>query len=154
MSRFGLFSIECGSFAVPFLQIQKVLQGTPLYHLPRMPGAVVAVLVVDEQVIPLIDIGSLFGGESQSFTEQDYQLLVNTDCGVIALATETCGRIVEQQKGQVIAQDAKEKIAGITGQFIYQKKNYKILDINFLAIEMTQGYWRNQPDKGGARRHQ
>jgi len=45
-------------------------------------------------------------------------------------------------------------MTGVTGQYIYQDKVYKVLDINYLAIEMTQVYWQNQPDTGGARRHQ
>lgn len=154
MSRLGLFNVGTVGFAIPFPQIEKILQGVPLYRLPRLPGAIVAVLVVDEQLVPLIDIGSLLGGGLESSAERGYQLLLKTDCGMVAIAAESCGRIVAQQKGQIVAQDVKEKTAGITGQFIYQNDNYKILDIDFLAIEMTQVYWQNQPDMGGARRHQ
>ena len=154
MSRFGLFDVESVGFAIPLPQIEKILQGAELFQLPRLPGAVIAVLVVAEQLIPLLDPGPLLGVGPQPQDSQGYQVLVDSDYGLVALMADSSGRIVPEQKGQIVPLSTEERAGGIAGQYVYQDKKYKILDINFLAIEMTQVYWQNQPDDtGGARRH-
>lgn len=45
MNRFGLFQIGALGFAVSLQQIQKILQNSKSYTLPRLPGGVSAVLV-------------------------------------------------------------------------------------------------------------
>ncbi len=155
MNRFGLFDVGSIGFAIPLSQIGKILQGAELHQLPRLPGAVVAVLVAGEQLVPLLDVGPLLGREPQSLHSQGYQILVDSEYGMVALMADSGGRIVSEQKGRLVPLSSKEKMTGVTGQYIYQDKEYKILDINYLAIEMTQVYWQNQPDTtGGARRHQ
>jgi chemotaxis signal transduction protein len=154
MNRFGLFDVESIGFAIPLVQIEKILQGAKLHQLPRLPGAVVAVLVVGEQLVPLLDAGPLLGGDSQPLHSHGYQILVDSEYGMVALMADSGGRIVSEQKGRLVPLSSREKMTGVTGQYIYQDKVYKVLDINYLAIEMTQVYWQNQPDTGGARRHQ
>ena len=154
MKRYGLFRIGKLNFAILLLHIQKILQGSKGYILPRFPRTVSAVLVDDGQLIPLLDLGQLFGEHSQAERPiGSYQVLVESEYGIVALPADLTGRIVAENKG-VLATIAKEdKDFGTVGRFIYQSEEYKILDINFLAIEMTQGFWQNQLDTGGARRH-
>lgn len=155
MKRFGLFRVGELGFAIPLSQIQKILQGSKGYRLPRLPGAVSAVLVDDGQLIPLFDLGQRLGdGTPLEQSMQGYQVLVESEYGTVALPADLTGRIVTEQKGQLVAVAAEEKDYGTVGQFVYQDEEYIILDIDFLAIEMTQGGWHNQPDTGGARRHQ
>ncbi|MDX2479544.1 MAG: chemotaxis protein CheW [Desulfuromusa sp.] len=155
MRRFGLFKIGKLGFAIPLLQIQKILQGSKSYLLPRLPGAVSAVLVDDGQLIPLLNVGQILGEGSQwEQPGQSYQVFVESEHGTVALPADLTGRIVAEQKGTLSTMTAKEKDFGTLGKFVYHGEEYNILDINFLAIEMTQGFWQNKPDTGGARRHQ
>ena len=154
MNSFGLFKVGMVGIAVPLAQIQKILQGAQGHQLPRLPGAVVAVLVEDGKLVPLIDIGTLLSVESRPLLLQGYQVLLESEYGTVALLADSGGRIVAEQKGRIVSLTAKDKTAGIIGHFVYKSEKFKILDINFLAIEMTQVYWQNQPDTGGARRHQ
>jgi len=155
MRRFGLFRIGKLGFAISLLQIQKILQGSKCYILPRLPGAVAAVLVDDGQLVPLLDLGQMLGEDSHwEQPKQSYQVLVESEYGTVALLADLTGRIVAEQKGSLSTITVKEKDCGTIGKFVYQGEEYNILDINFLAIEMTQGFWQNKPDTGGARRHQ
>ena len=155
MKRFGLFRLGELGFAISLLLIQKILQGSKSYMLPRLPGAVSAVLVDAGQLVPLLDLEKILGeGAQREQSMQGYQVLVESEYGTIALPADLTGRIVTEQKGQLLTLAAKEKNVGTVGKFIYKSEEYNVLDINFLAIEMTQGFWRNQPDTGGARRHQ
>ncbi|WP_321372281.1 chemotaxis protein CheW [uncultured Desulfuromusa sp.] len=156
MKRFGLFQLGTLNYALSLLQIQKILQGSESYKLPRLPGAVSAVLVDDNRLIPLLDLGWILKESfQQEVAQQGYQVLVDSEYGTIALPADMTGRIVAEQKG--ILSDGtmtKEKEFGAVGKFVYQNVEYNVLDINFLAIEMTQGFWQSRSDTGGARRHQ
>lgn len=155
MKRFGLFRIGKLSYAISLLQIQKILQGSKGYILPRLPETVAAVLVDEGQLIPLLDLTKISGGGAEwEQSEQEYQVFVESEYGTVALPADLTGRIVAEQKGLQSTITAKEKNNGTIGKFVYQSEEYNILDINFLAIEMTQGFWQNRPDTCGARRHQ
>ncbi|MCW8859499.1 MAG: chemotaxis protein CheW [Deltaproteobacteria bacterium] len=153
MKRFGLFQLGTLDFALSLQQIQKVIQDSKLYQLPRLPLAVAAVLVDNDRLVPLLDLSLLFGGGSTTGTKTlRYQILVESEYGTVALPAELTGKIVAEKKG-TLSTEASPKEAWVIGEFDYQNTKYKILDINFLAIEMTQNFWRNKPDTSGARRH-
>ncbi len=155
MSRFGLFWIEGFGFAIALEQIKKILQNSKVYKLPHLPGTVSAVLVDAGQLIPLLDLSQLVGaGPQLGQVTQGYQVLVESEYGTVALPADLTGKIVAQQKGELSAFVEQGANFGAVGKFIYQSEEYNILDINILAIEMTQGFWQKQPDTGGARRHQ
>jgi len=154
MNRFGLFRIRNAGFAIPLAQILRILEGAEEYQLPRLPGAVSAVLVDEGRLIPLIDLGGALGVGTDCPIGCGYQVLVESEHGVIALAADSSGRIVAEKKGQILPLPPKEQVIGVVGRFSYLDDVYNILNIDFLAIEMTQAYWQNQSDTGGARRHQ
>ena len=155
MIRFGLFRIGGFGFAVALEQIEKILQNPKSYRLPHLPKGVAAVLVDSEQLVPLLDLSQLFGTEDRLVNgTQGYQILIESEYGTIALPADLTGKIVTEDKGELSATDEQKKNLGIVGTFIYQNEEYNLLDINFLAIEMTQDFWQNQLTTGGARRHQ
>lgn len=143
MNRFGLFRAGGLDYAISLMQIQKITQDGKVYSLPRLPRAVLAVLVDNDQLIPLLNLGLLFGEKAYSLKQSSgYQVLVESEYGIVALPADLSGRIVTAKQGTLsIGASAKE--AWIIGEFSYQNTKYKILDINFLAIEMTQDFWRN-----------
>ena len=155
MMRYGLFRIGTLKYAISLLQIQKILQGSKGYILPRLPGGVSAVLIDDGELVPLLDLGRMLGVDPQrELAKQSYQVLVDSEYGTVALPADLTGRIVTEQKGTLPKVTAKEKDFGTVGKFVYQCEEYNVLDINFLAIEMTQGFGQSQSDSGGAGRHQ
>jgi len=153
--RYGLFKIGPLNYAISLLQIQKILQGSKGYILPRLPRAVSAVISVGGELIPLLDLGRMLGGSHQEeVTAQNYQVLVDSEYGAVALPADSTARIVSEQKGTLLTDTVKEKVLGTVGKFVYRSYEYNVLDINFLAIEMTQGFWQSHSDSGGAGRHQ
>lgn len=143
MSRFGLFRTGQLDYAISLLQIQKINQDSKAYILPCLPRAVAAVLVDNDQLIPLLNLGCLFGGVEHSTKQSSgYQILVESEYGVVAIPAELSGKIVTDKQA-ILSTETGSKEAWIIGELSYQNKKYKILDINFLAIEMTQDSWRN-----------
>ena len=155
MKRLGLFQTGNFGYAISLSQILKILQSSKGYQLPRLPATVSAVLVDDGQLVPLLDLEQMLGeGTQAEQLVKGYQVLVESDYGTVALPADLTGRIITTQKGEQLPLAEKKKDFGIVSKFIYQNEEYHILDINFLAIEMTQFFWQRQPDTGGARRHQ
>ena len=153
--RYGLFRVGILNYAISLQQIQKILQGSRGYILPRFPGAVSAVIVDDGELIPLLDLGRMFGEKLEKvLTSKSYQVLVDSEYGTVALPADSTARIVSEHKGVLSKGTAKERVLGTVAKFVYLSEEYNILDINFLAIEMTQGFWQSHSDSGGAGRHQ
>lgn len=153
MKRFGLFQLGRFNFAITLLQLRKIVQDAATYPLPRLPQSVSAVLIDEGQLVPLLNLELFFGAEAQ--TEQmtsGYQVLVESEYGTVALPADLNGKIVAEKRG-VIVNEGNSKEAWVVGEFNFQNIDYKILDINFLAIEMTQNFWLNQSDSRGVRRH-
>ena len=137
MTRYGLFGLGLEGYAVPLLQLRKIVYQVTGYLLPRLPAAVSEVLVDEGRLVPLLSLPFLTpDGGSASRTAQ-YKVFVESEAGVVAFPADmTCG-IVAENKG-VLLFPVEERVPGIVGTFKAQGKEFKILDIDFLAIEMTQ----------------
>lgn len=156
MKRLGLFQIGEIRFAVLLSQILKILQDTTGYWLPHLPRAVSAVLVDNDQLVPVLNLEQLLlgKGDQSGSPISGYQVLVGTELGTVALPADFVGQIVSEQKGQKLPIAAQEEAVGTVAKFIYQDEEYRILEINLLALEVNRGFWQNQPGTAGARRHQ
>ena len=137
MSRFGLFRAHAVAYAIPLPRLLKVLSGEHCYPLPRLPRTVTGVVVWDEQLIPQLDPDRLLGCSVEVVGQAVYQVLVASDCGILALsADQTCG-IVAGESGELVTVTDKAN-PGITGDFHFQGAVFHILDIDSLAIDLTQ----------------
>jgi chemotaxis signal transduction protein len=139
--RYVIFQVGTLNYAISLQQVQKILQSSTGYILPRLPGAVSAVIVDDGELIPLLDLGLMFGEKHPKvLASKSYQVLVNLEYGTVALSADSTPRIVSEQKGTLSKGTANEGILGTVAKFVYLSEEYNVLDINFLAIEMTQGF--------------
>lgn len=137
MIRYGLFSYGSSGYAVPLLRMRKIIHQCSGFRLPRLPAVVDEILIDEDQLVPLIRLPISVVGENLSARTVEYKVLVESEAGTVAFPAEvTCG-IVAERKGDLLDTDG-EQISGITGTFKYQETEYKILDIDLLAIGMTQ----------------
>jgi len=136
MNRYGLFRYGSLDYAVPLLKMQRIVHQFCGYRLPRLPTAVAEVLVVGGQLVPLLKLPTT-AIEGLSARTVEYKVLMESEAGVVAFPAEVSCGIVAEQKGDLAPADDKQ-FSGVTGIFKYQTKEYKILDIDFLAMEMTQ----------------
>jgi chemotaxis signal transduction protein len=153
MKRFGLFQLGRLNYAIALLHLRKIVQDASPYPLPRLPLSVSAVLIDGGNLIPLLNLELFFGAEAQTETKTSgYQVMVESEYGTVALPADLNGRIVTEKRGAII-NESNSTEAWVVGEFNFQNIDYKILDINFLAIEITQNFWLNQSDSRGVRRH-
>lgn len=142
MRRYGLFQSGSFAYAIDLEQIEKILQSVVFFDLPRLPGGVIDVLVDVGRLVPLFDFVKMFGASAlQKQNYPIYQVFVSTEYGTVALPANMSGRIVATSKGKEI--QGADNVVGGVGKFIYQNEEYNILDINYLALEMTQGLWQD-----------
>lgn len=137
MIRYGLFRFGLFTYAIPLLRMCKIIHQCSGYRLPRLPAAVAEILVDDGVLVPLIKLPILTESEDLSARTVQYKVLADSEAGRVAFPAEvTCG-IVAAQKGELLDSDG-EQLFGVVGIFKYQENEFKILDIDLLAIGMTQ----------------
>lgn len=135
MGRYGLFSIAEFDYAISLVRLRKVIHHCSGYQLPKLPGAVAEVLIVDGQLIPLMTLGGMIDSADDLVRGAQYKVLAESEGGIIAFpADQTCG-IVAEKKGSMLV---SKQPSGVIGIFKYQGKEFNILDIDFLAIDMAQ----------------
>jgi len=136
MIRYGLFRFGPLRYAIPLLSMRKIVHQSSGYRLPQLPRLVAETLVDDGQLIPLIKLSGLVANDEISVRSVDYKVLAESEAGTVAFpAEETCG-IVAEQKGDLLEADDEQGL-GVVGLFKYQETQYKILDIDTLAIAVT-----------------
>ena len=136
MTRFGLFRFATADYALPLLQLRKIVHQWRGYRLPLLPATVSEVLVEGDRLVPLVNLPGVARADLPMIRNAAYKVLVDSEAGVVAFPADvTCG-IVAEQKGEVSA-DAEEE-AGTNGIFKYQGQEYHILDIDFLALRVAQ----------------
>jgi len=154
MKRYGLFYSGKFAYAIPLTQIIKILQDAISYDLPRLPGAISGVLLDNDKLVPMFDFVHMFGNIAfQQQQNSNYQVLISTEYGIVSLPSNLSGKIVLASKGNMALPLKNKNICGSTGVFVYENEEFNLLDINYLALEVTQGFWHDLPDTGGARRH-
>lgn len=137
MTGYGLFSSCNVDYAFPLEQIRRIIQDVPLYLLPGLPAGVEYVLVHGTALVPVLHAGHVTkyikGAKSSSCF-----VLVDSEYGTLAFAAEANGRIVAEHKGSVLFPEVRENVWEM-GTFRYQSRVYRILDVDVLAMEITQG---------------
>ncbi len=136
MNRLGLFQVAGLYYALPLPRLMRIDQNPRCFALPKLPQGVVAVLVENASLVPMLDLQTFL--ETATVQAQpEYAVFAATEFGAIALpAEETCG-IVAEQKGR--ANYLARVDASIqAGEFEYQQNRFIILDIDILTMRLTQ----------------
>jgi chemotaxis signal transduction protein len=143
MNRFGLFQLGSVNYAIPLLQIRKILQNVPTYPLPCLPQAVSAVLVDADRLVPVVRLDRFFAEAGpDEIAASTHRVVVESNRGCLALPAQVNGRIVPAHKGTVVAKKDEER-ALVAGGFRFREILYHRLDINVLAETMMQGFKPN-----------
>ena len=138
MTRFGLFGCCQIDYAVPLLQLCKVVHGKNGFLLPGIEKTVVEVLVDDGRLIPLLFLPGLSHGDSGVARTAEYKIIVESEAGLIAFSADRTFGVVAENKGEIL-DSGENGIVGVAGNFKYKGKVFSILDVDFLAIKLTRG---------------
>ena len=150
MTGFGLFRAADLDYAIPLAQIRRIVQEKEIYPLPGLPAGIDFILVYDGHLIPVLI--SVFATDKSWRADQPLcYALVDSEYGLLALATEPNSRIVAEHRGNLSIPSAKER-AWQKGTFRYREREYHILDVDVLATEIARGNGLNCLTLSGTRR--
>ena len=137
MNRFGLFRFAGLDYAVSLVRLIKVLPAGCCHFLPRLPPGVTGVVVDSGKIIPQVNLARMFDGSGASGGAVAYQVLVESECGTLALpAEQSCGIVAEQKGGLVVTR--QQAAWGLVSEFYFQEKVFQVLDIDSLAIGLIE----------------
>ena len=138
MIRYGLFAFGSFDYAISLQRMRKIVHQFSGYRLPRIPDAVAEILVCDGQLVPLLKLSNSGGIMSSSARLAEYKVLTESEAGLVAFPADVACGIAAEGKGE-LSEAEGEPISGVAGIFNYQGQKFKILDIDLLALKMTQG---------------
>ncbi|MFO7765563.1 MAG: chemotaxis protein CheW [Pelovirga sp.] len=150
MTGFGLFRAGDLNYAIPLVQIRRIVQEQVIYPLPGLPAGIDFVLIYDGNLVPVL-FSAFAPDNSRSTDNSSCYALVDSEYGLLALATESSSRIVAEHKGELsVASTSKRPWQ--TGTFTYQGQDFDILEIDVLATEIARGNGLNDLALSGTRR--
>lgn len=150
MSAFGLFQTGELDYAVPLVLIRRLVHGSKSYPLPLLPAGVDHVLVHESTLIPIV-LPRQQGDRIVRSPVSECYVLVDSEYGSLAFATEPNSRIIADHKG-VLSVPRQREVPWQVGTFYYHKRAFKILDVDVLAMEITRGNGSICLTLSGARR--
>ncbi len=150
MISYGLFRVADLDYAVPLVQIRKIIRGNRFFSLPLLPAGIDHVLIYESTLIPILLPGLTDNRLDQCPASTDY-VLVDSEYGLLAFATQPDSRIVADHKG-TLAEVGEGVAAWRVGTFYYQERAYCILDVDVLALEILRGNGSICLTLSGARR--
>ncbi len=154
MKRFVLFSLGNKEFALPLERMVRIFQKPVWYRLPKMPLAVSGVTVVSDELVPVLRADFAVGHDVPGNTgESPYCLIVNSECGSVALPVDQVKQIVALDKG-VLEDIGAPLNRSQTQVFLYEDSSYIVLDIDYLVLDMLQSSGSQGSRADAARRHQ
>jgi purine-binding chemotaxis protein CheW len=84
--RVLIIPVNAGFYAVPMENVRQVMRRGEVTHVPLAPSALVGLINVRGEILPLLDTGVLTG--STAIPMAPYSVLVNTDKETVALAAQ------------------------------------------------------------------
>ena len=123
MIRYGLFCYGSFAYAVPLLNMRKIVHQRRGYLLPMLPKVVAEILVDDGRLVPVVELSQITDRQEMSARTATFKVLASSVAGTGACPAEvTCG-IVAEQKGQLLPTKGAG-MAGMTRIFRSKGKSY------------------------------
>ena len=154
MKRFVLFSIADKNYALPLEQMVNIREEPLIYCLPRLPAEIAGVMVVSRTLIPVLQPWVLVeDGTADEPRGFSYYLIVSCECGDIAIPADQVKQIVAENRGLVEPPSAQQERL-LSGTFFYRDSTFIIINVDYLVLDMIQGFGCWAPEADAARRHQ
>lgn len=135
--RLGLFRLAGCGYAVSLERLLRVVDGGRVAKLPLTPVRLAGMLVVGDEVIPLLDSDWLPGVVAGKSLSAGYQVLVSTEYGTVALPADTTIGIVAEGRGDRSPVD-QEGADYFSDCFYYRDSSYQVLNIDVFIMDLIR----------------
>jgi len=137
MKRFGLFVLPALNVAIHLHSLVRIIQDARLFRLPLFPHGISAVIVDEQELVPVLGYGSYdTQGAAQPFSACRDVVIVASEYGRVALSVAPTMQIVAENKCNIrLFPDAAGSV--VEGELAYHEKTFAILNIDCLMTELV-----------------
>lgn len=108
-AKVALVLLEDRVFALPIETLERIVQSPRVFQLPRVRSGFKGIFLIDDEVIPCIDLPGLLGtGNHCTFRESQYTLVCTSDLGRMGLPVTRVLQIVDVDAGTLWIASAEE----------------------------------------------
>jgi chemotaxis signal transduction protein len=130
MSRkLGLFRLGSFGYAVPLDRILRVVDCGFCTILPLISDRMAGMLVLDDEVIPVLDSNWLSGVAAGHGLSADFKILITTEVGTVALPADMTVGIVAENRYEQVATD-QEPTEFFPESICYRNNRYRVLNVD------------------------
>src|SRR5581483_3526423 len=141
--RFVAFRLVPETFLVDIMTVRQIIPYAGSAHVPTAPSFVEGVIVVRNEVVPVVDLAVRLYPKTRERAEQPLILLTYTPAGTIGLKVDEVRRMVTLRSDEILP--APAMICGIRGEFLvgiaqYHDEVLLLLDVDTILTsdEQTQ----------------
>ncbi len=114
--RFIGFRVGPETFLIDIMAVRQIVAYTGSTHVPTAPTFIEGVIVVRDQVIPVVDVHARLYPQQPPEAKQPLVLLTHTPAGTIGLKVDDVRRIVTLRAEELLP--APATIRGVRGEFL------------------------------------
>ena len=141
MSDLRLITFRVGpeTFVLDIMAVRQIIQYSGSTSVPTAPSFIEGIVVLRNEVIPIIDLRDRLYPQSADRAEQPLVLVTHTTAGVIGLKVDEVRRIVTVSSDAFLT--PPEIVRGIRGELLiavvpYGEKVYLLIDVeNILTLQ-------------------
>ncbi|MCF6177994.1 MAG: chemotaxis protein CheW [Geopsychrobacter sp.] len=135
IGKIGLFHLQGRGYAVPLGHLLRVVDNGYVAPLPLLPAGVAGMLVLENQIIPLLDSDWLSGVPAGWGLRAEFKVLVATEYGSVALpADQTVGIVAESRCLQI---DSVPRAGFMATDLGYCGKRYQVLNLDLFNMSLV-----------------
>ncbi len=138
MSRkLGLFRLENCGYAVPLDRILRVVDCGFCTTLPLISDRMAGMLVLDDEVIPVLDSNWLSGVAAGQGLNAGFKILLTTEVGTVALPADmTVGLVAENRYEHVTSEQETTKF--FPESISYRNNRYRVLNVDVFMLSLIR----------------
>ncbi|MCC6502992.1 MAG: purine-binding chemotaxis protein CheW [Deltaproteobacteria bacterium] len=131
------FSVEGLRLALPLEKVERVIPACAVTPLPEAPAAVLGVIDLGGQVIPVFDLRRRFGLPEKELVPEDRMLIARSSKRTVAMVADEAGSVIEAGPATIAAPgEVLPNMPHVRGVVKTAKGMIIIQDIDsFLSIE-------------------
>jgi hypothetical protein len=132
--KLGLFRLAGVGFAVPLRRLLCVLDRVKAEPLPLLPKGMAGMLVIEDEIIPLVHSGFLPGVDDGVALAAEFKVLVTTEYGTLALPADVTVGVVAQNRCEALAHDP---VADFWPEAVgYRQNRYLVLNVDIFIMDL------------------
>lgn len=139
--RFVTFRVGSETFLADIMAVRQILPYAGSTHVPTAPPFVEGVIVVRNEVVPIIDLASRLYAAPPKTADQPLVLLAHTPAGMVGLKVDEVRRMLTLQSDELLP--APATIRGIRGEFLvgiarHDDELFLLLDVDAVLTAEEQ----------------